>query len=89
MNRKLKKGRNWLYWLKQEKATNIGTIAQAIGRHRGTLQKWLGIYRDKGLEALLRLKGVLKAHDWSVDNSCLDVITFTNIRPTILNSQKD
>ena len=33
----LKERLQLLYWLKQEKAPNIGTIAEAMGRHRGTL----------------------------------------------------
>jgi transposase len=41
-----------LYWLKQEKAPSISKIAKAIGRHRGTLQEWLRIYRTEGLAAL-------------------------------------
>jgi len=30
-----------LYWLRQENPPSISAIAQAIGRHRGTLQQWL------------------------------------------------
>jgi transposase len=41
-----------LYWLKQEQAPSISKIAKAIGRHRGTLQEWLRIYRAEGLAAL-------------------------------------
>ena len=45
-----------LYWLKQEKAPSISKIAKAIGRHRGTLQEWLRIYRTEGLAALESVK---------------------------------
>jgi len=45
-----------LYWLKQESAPSVSTIAKAIGKHRGTVQQWLSIYRDKGLESLLTIK---------------------------------
>ena len=41
-----------LYWLKQEKAPSISKIAKSIGRHRGTLQEWLRIYREEGLAGL-------------------------------------
>ena len=41
-----------LYWLKQEKAPSISNIAKSIGRHRGTLQEWLKIYREEGLAGL-------------------------------------
>jgi transposase len=45
-----------LYWLKQEKAPSISSIAKAIGRHRGTLQEWLRIYRTEGISALESVK---------------------------------
>lgn len=45
-----------LYWLKQAQAPSISQIAVAIGRHRGTVQKWLALYRAQGLEALLVVK---------------------------------
>jgi transposase len=45
-----------LYWLKQEKAPSISNIAKAIGRHRGTVQEWLKIYRTEGLTALEMVK---------------------------------
>ncbi|MBD3886836.1 helix-turn-helix domain-containing protein [Phormidium tenue FACHB-886] len=32
-----------LYWLKQENAPSISTIAQAVGKHRNTLQTWLSL----------------------------------------------
>jgi transposase len=45
-----------LYWLKQEKAPSISNIAKSIGRHRGTVQKWLRIYRETGLAGLEKVK---------------------------------
>lgn len=42
-----------LYWLKQENAPSISAIAKAIGKHRNTLQTWLGMYRTGGIEAML------------------------------------
>lgn len=45
-----------LYWLKQEHAPSISAIAQAIGRHRGTVQEWLTTYRDRGLAGMLEIK---------------------------------
>jgi transposase len=45
-----------LYWLKQDNAPSISSIAQALGRHRGTLQTWLARYRDNGLCSLLEVK---------------------------------
>jgi transposase len=41
-----------LYWLKQEQAPSISNIAKSIGRHRGTLQEWLRIYRAEGIAGL-------------------------------------
>ena len=31
-------------------------IAQAVGKHRNTVQTWLSMYRDGGLEAMLEVK---------------------------------
>jgi transposase len=45
-----------LYWLKQEKAPSISKIAVSMGRHRGTLQEWLRIYRTEGISGLERVK---------------------------------
>jgi hypothetical protein len=45
-----------LYWLKQPQAASISQIAVAIGRHRGTVQKGLALYRAHGLAALLVVK---------------------------------
>jgi transposase len=45
-----------LYWLKQDNAPSISAIAQAVGKHRGTVQQWLAIYREQGLERLLEIK---------------------------------
>ncbi|XHX78476.1 MAG: transposase [Stenomitos frigidus ULC029] len=45
-----------LYWLKQQNAPSISAIAQAVGRHRNTLQTWLAMYREGGIEAMLVLK---------------------------------
>lgn len=45
-----------LYWLKQENAPSISAIAKASGKHRNTLQTWLSMYRDGGVEAMLEIK---------------------------------
>ena len=45
-----------LYWLKQEQAPSISTIAQAVGKHRNTVQTWLSMYREGGVEAMLDVK---------------------------------
>lgn len=45
-----------LYWLKQENPPSITTIAKAIGKHRSTVQTWLSMYRDGGVEAMLAIK---------------------------------
>lgn len=45
-----------LYWLKQDTAPSISAIAKAIGKHRNTLQRWLLLYRDGGIEAMLEIK---------------------------------
>ena len=40
-----------LYWLKQEKASSICAMARAIGKHRNTVQTWLSMYGNGGIEA--------------------------------------
>lgn len=45
-----------LYWLKQENAPSISTIAKAIGKHRNTVQTWLSRYRSGGIAAMLEIK---------------------------------
>lgn len=45
-----------LYWLKQENAPSISAIAQAVGKHRNTLQTWLSLYRNGGVAAMLEIK---------------------------------
>ncbi|MEG3979079.1 helix-turn-helix domain-containing protein [Microcoleus sp. herbarium8] len=45
-----------LYWLKQDPAPSISAIAQAIGKHRNTLQAWLSLYQQGGVEAMLVVK---------------------------------
>jgi transposase len=45
-----------LYWLKQEKAPKINAIANSLGKHRGTVQNWLSIYRQKGIDSMLETK---------------------------------
>ncbi len=45
-----------LYWLKQEQAPSISTIAQAVGKHRNTVQTWLSMYREGGVAAMLEVK---------------------------------
>ncbi len=60
-----------LYWLKQENAPSISAIAKAIGKHRNTLQTWLSLYRDGGVESMLEIKpssgGVRKIPQWAED----------------------
>ena len=63
-----------LYWLKQAQAPSISQIAVATGRHRGTVQKWLALYRAQGLEALLVVKPILGGGnlcDSTVSRECL------------------
>lgn len=45
-----------LYWLKQEQAPSISAIAKAIGKHRNTLQTWLSMYREGGIEAMVEVR---------------------------------
>lgn len=60
-----------LYWLKQDTAPSISAIAKAIGKHRNTVQTWLSMYREGGVEAMLEVKkspgGVRVIPQWAED----------------------
>ena len=60
-----------LYWLKQENAPSISSIAKGLGKHRNTLQTWLSMYRKGGIEAMLTIKtspgGVRVIPQWAED----------------------
>lgn len=60
-----------LYWLKQDNAPRISVIAKAVGKHRNTLQTWLSMYREGGVEGMLAIKkssgGVRKIPQWAED----------------------
>lgn len=42
-----------LYLLKTGHLPSIIEVAKAIGRHRSTVQRWLGVYRDGDIKAML------------------------------------
>ena len=60
-----------LYWLKQDNAPSISAIAKAMGKHRNTLQTWLSMYKEGGVEAMLEIKkspgGVRVIPQWAED----------------------
>lgn len=45
-----------LYLLRLPNAMSISAIAKVIGRHRGSIQRWLSRYRDTGLKGLLETR---------------------------------
>jgi transposase len=45
-----------LYLLKLPNAMSISAISVVVGKHRGTLQRWLSIYQAEGLSGLLQVK---------------------------------
>ena len=45
-----------LYLLQLPEPMSISAIAKVIGKHRGTLQRWLSLYQAQGLKALLENK---------------------------------
>jgi transposase len=55
-NPKLKERVQVLYLLKLPNQLSVSRIAKVIGKHRGSVQRWLAIYRDQGLDALLEIK---------------------------------
>lgn len=50
-----------VYGLKQDKAPSISAIAQAVGKHRNTVQTWLSHDREGGVSAMLAVKKPLGA----------------------------
>ena len=60
-----------LYWLKQDNTPSISAIAKAVGKHRNTLQIWLTMYREGGVEGMLAIKkspgGVRVIPQWAED----------------------
>ena len=42
-----------LYLLKLPDAMSISAIAKVVGRHRGSVQRWLSQYQETGLNGLL------------------------------------
>lgn len=55
-NANLKERLQVLYLLKLPEAMSISAIAKVIGRHRGSVQRWLSLYREAGLTSLLETR---------------------------------
>lgn len=55
-NPDLKERRQVLYLMKLPKGMSISEIAAVVGKHRGTLQRWLSIYQGEGLSGLRRVR---------------------------------
>lgn len=45
-----------LYLLQLPEAMSVSAIAKVIGRHRGSVQRWLSLYREAGLDGLLETR---------------------------------
>lgn len=59
-----------LYLLALPKAMSISEIARVVGKHRGTLQRWLSDYQAQGINQFLELSAVTGRPrvipDWAV-----------------------
>ena len=55
-NPHLKERLQVLYLLQLPHAMSVSAIAKVIGRHRGSVQRWLSQYRDNGLTGLLETR---------------------------------
>lgn len=42
-----------IYWIKSQQVKTTEAIASLLGKHRTTISRWLNIYRDEGMKALL------------------------------------
>lgn len=54
-NMRLKERVQALYLIKAQ-GMSVCAIAKTLGRHRGTVQRWLSDYRDRGVEAVVEFK---------------------------------
>ena len=55
-NPNLKERLQVLYLLKLPKAMSVSAIAKVVGRNRGSVQRWLSLYRLDGVEGLLETR---------------------------------
>ena len=55
-NGRIKEKLQALYWLKTKKLYTIGQIAESLGYHRVTVQRWFNEYRQRGIEGILKRK---------------------------------
>jgi transposase len=55
-NPNLKERLQVLYLLKLPDAMSISAIAKVVGRHRGSVQRWLSQYQATGLNGLLETR---------------------------------
>ncbi len=55
-NPNLKERLQVLYLLQLPNAMSVSAVAKVIGRHRGSVQRWLSQYRDSGLKGLLETR---------------------------------
>ncbi len=55
-NPNLKERLQVLYLLQLPNAMSVSAIAKVIGRHRGSVQRWLSQDRDNGLTGLLETR---------------------------------
>ena len=46
-----------LYSLKQDNPLKINQISVLLGRHRSTIQRWIAVDRNQGIEGLLKPRG--------------------------------
>lgn len=45
-----------IYWIKSDRVKTVTAISLLLGKHRTTISRWLKIYRQRGLKALLNKK---------------------------------
>lgn len=55
-NPKLKERLQVLYLLQLPGAMSVLAVAKVVGRHRGSVQRWLSVYREGGLDGLLETR---------------------------------
>ena len=71
-NPMLKERLQVLYLLQSPEAMSVSAVAKVVGRHRGSVQRWLSLYREAGLEGLLETRQSpgrpREIPDWAVNS---------------------
>jgi transposase len=78
-----------LYLLKSEQIKTITEVAQIVGKHRVTVQGWLRIYQQEGIEDLLSNKMGEKGRKSLIPESIIEQLREKILNESSLKSYKE